>query len=831
MRIKKNQEDPNFKESFIEQEMPEALDVRFTKYAYMVLEDRALPDARDGLKPSQRRTIVAMNDLGLTSGGNSIKCAKIVGDTMGSYHPHGDSSIYMSLIRMGQNWIMKQPLATIQGNCGNMDGDPAAAMRYVEAKFSKYGESLVEDLSKDVVKYISTYDDRGEEPTVLPAKLANLIINGCSGIAVGWATNMPSHNLKEVCDAVIAYIRNPNITPEKLIAIMPAPDFPTGGKLLGQAGVLDYYRTGKGSIKLEGKYEIEKDSKGFETIYITELPYQGSPEQLALEIEKMVKDNKVTGISDLKNLTSDKNGILVVVEVAKNANSNLIINNLLKNTCLRKTYSINQTVLIDGKVVPDAPLTSLIKAFVDHRVEVLVNKYKAEFARNEIRINVLNGLLKVTLRIDETIKIVRSAENPTVAQENLLKAKIIDNEAQAKAVLAITLSQLTKLENTKIADEKLTKEQRNEWLDKVLKDKNELFQVIIKEQKELSSKFGTERKTEIISDAKDIEIEDLVKDEQLIISLTGDGYVRATSTENYRIQNRGGLGSTGISKKNDGEDIFEMFEAASKDVLLFFSNLGLTYQKKAYEIPQGTKLGKGTHTSNLLSLKEGEFITNVFSLKTLNQDGYLTIATKNGYIKRSEIKEYDSNRKNAGRVAIKLDDDDQVAFVMIGDGKKDVFIVTANGQCVRYSESIIPVQGRSTRGSRSMKLDKNDCLIQIFTIDKNENPDILVITSGGFGKKTTSEEYKASSGRNVKGYSVIKKKALEKNGLIAGACPVYDGDSILILTSKGNVLRTNSKNIRETGRTTNGVKVLSLDEGNKVTRISRISEVEDVSKE
>lgn len=832
MSRKSTQDTVEIEEIIVEQEMPEALDARFTKYAFSVLEDRALPDARDGLKPSQRRILVAMNDLGLSPGGSTVKCAKICGDTSGNYHPHGEASTYPALVRLAQPWSLREPLITGQGNFGNVDGDPPAAMRYTEAKFSKFGESLVDELSKDTVKYIPTYDEKREEPTVLPAKLPNLIINGCSGIAVGWATNMPPHNLKEVTEAVISYIKNPDITAEKLIRIMPGPDFPVEGRLLGQAGVLDYYRTGKGSIKIEGKYEIKEDSKGNKSIHITQVPYQGSPEQLCVEIKNMVTDGKITGISDLKNLSSKKSGgILIVVDVVRNHNPNLVINNLLKNTCLRKTFSINQTVLIDGKVVADASLVTLIKAFVDHRLAVLTSKFTAEFARNSARINILDGLIKVSSRIDETIKIIRAAENPVAAQEALLKAKIIDNEPQAKAVLAITLSQLTKLENNKLVEERAAKNERNEWLNKVLKDQKEILQVIAKEQKELASKFGSERRTEIISDANDIEIEDLIKDEQVVISLTGDGYVRSTSVDNYRIQNRGGMGSAGISKKNDGEDIFEMFEAGSKDLLLFFSDLGLVYQKKAYEVAQSGKTGKGIHVSNLLSLKEGEAITNVFSLKTLDQDGYLTIATKHGFIKRSELREYNSNRKNSGLTAIKLDDDDKVSFVMLSDGNRDIFLVTANGQCVRYPESIVSIQGRATRGSRSMKLDSSDSLVQIFTIDKDKTPDILVVTSGGHGKRTSSTEYRSLSGRNVKGYSVINKKALEKNGLIAGACPIYDGDSFLVLTSKGNVLRTNSNNIRETGRTTNGVRVVSLEQDNKVTRISRISESEENTKE
>jgi DNA gyrase subunit A len=812
------------KDQFLaEEELSSVLDSRFTKYAFMSLEDRALPDARDGLKPSQRRVLVAMNDLNLSAGGATEKCAKICGDTSGNYHPHGEAVVYPTMYRLVQPWVMRYPLLIGQGNFGNPDGDPPAAMRYTEAKLSRLGETMLDDLSDDVVPYALNYNEKRQEPTILPSLLPNLLVNGCEGIAVGWATKMLPHNLREVVAVIKKYIENPKIKVDKLLKLMPGPDFPTGGKILGNQGVLDYYQTGRGSIKIEGTYVIDKKS-----IIITELPYQSSPDQLCGEIKNLVEANKITGISDLKNLSSKKTGIRVVIEVAKNGNANLILNNLLRGTCLRKSISINQTVLIDGKVVPEAGLLQLVEAFVNHRKAILTKKYEAELARATARIHILEGLIGIVDKIDAVIKVIRNSDSPEDAEAELIQKRFVKSIEQAKAVLSITLRQLTKLEGNKLKDECEKLRDRVEWLKKVLANTSEILNLIVQEQEELAKKMGDDRRSQVVQDVEEIADEDLIKNENLMVSLTGDGYVKSVPLENFKMQGRGGAGSLAVNKSDNAENIFEMFETKSKSYVLFFTNTGMVYQRKAYEIPQGTKTGKGLHVSNLLSLDVDETVTNMVSLKSLETNGYLMIVTKNGIVKKSEIKEYDTNRKTSGITAITLNKGDAVAFACVTDGKRDVFIVTQNGQCVRYSEKIVPVQGRTTRGSRALKLDYEDAVAEVFTLDAKEMPDILVVTANGYGKRTSSKEYRSLTNRQVKGYSVVKKAALKKNGNIVGACAVSKGDSLLSLTSAGKCIRIDSHEIRETGRTTAGVRIVKLDGNETVVKIAKVSAQESL---
>lgn len=804
------------------EELTSALDIRFTTYAFMSLEDRALPDARDGLKPSQRRILVAMNDLNLSPNSATQKSAKICGDASANYHPHGEAVVYPTMYRLAQPWIMREPVINGQGNFGNIDGDPPAAMRYTEAKLSSVGEALLDDLSEDVVPFVLNYNERLKEPTVLPAKFPNLLVNGAEGIAVGWATKLPPHNLREVSNAIKLYLKNKDVTVKEIMKVLPGPDFPTGGKLLGQDGVVDYFTVGKGQLKLEGKWEIEKNLKGVESIVITELPYQSSPEGMASEIENLVKNEVISGITDLKNLSSKK-GIRLVIECSKSANTQIILNGLLKHSSLRRSFSVNQTVLIDGKVVPDVGVVKLIKAYVDHRIEILGNKYKAEKAKHLSRIHILEGLIKAVQEIDKVIKIVRTSDD---AEESLIKENIVNTKEQAKAVLAITLSQLTKMEQSKLIEERDKKEERIKWLTKVLDNSDEIDNIIAEELDELSKKFGSERKTEIVKSVQDLNIEDLVENKQLVVSLTGDGYVRSTPSDEYTSQKRGGKGVIGTSKEES--NVFEMFEAHSKDLVLFFTTKGLVYRKRVYEIPENSKTAKGVHVSNMLNLAENEQVTNMVSFKSLDDGGYLVIVTKKGLIKRTDLKEYDTSLKNAGLTAIKLADDDQVAFVLYTNGKKHIFAVTENGLCVRYAEDVIPVQGRSTQGSRAFKLNHSDNIAQVISLDANEKPNILVVTRGGYGKKTDSSEYKAFDNRQVKGYAVINKVALNKIGLLAGAVAVYDNDSVLVLTTKGKMIRIKSDDIKPTGRTTIGVKVVKLEDGDSIAKIAKLQETDIV---
>ncbi len=811
-------------ENILKQEMHEALDERFVTYAQMSLEDRALPDARDGLKPSQRRVLFAMHEMGLSHRSATAKSAKIAGMISGNYHPHGESVVYPTMCRLLQDWIMREPLAIGQGNFGNVDGDPAAAMRYTEAKLSDFGDMMLEDLAPDVVPFIPNYDEKLTEPTILPAKFPNLLVNGCAGIAVGWATSMPPHNLKELAEVVKSYIKNPKITPQEIMAIMPGPDFPTGGKILGRDDILEYYSTGHANLKLEGIYKIEKGKR--DQIVILELPYQIGPERVAKEIEQLVDSKVIQGISDLKNLSSKKTGIRLVIECQNGANVNVIVNNILKHTSVRSSFSVNQTVLVDKKVYSEVNLSFLLKTFVDHRVEVLTKKFQSELERNKARIHVLDGLIKVASNIDAVIKIIRSSDSAADAVVKLIASGNVETEIQAKAVLAITLAQLTRLESQKLTQERETLQERCKWLKKILGHRDEILELIIQEQDELAKKYGNDRRTKITATVRDIDNEDLIKDEDLIISLTGDGYIRSVPISTFKVQGRGGKGVAGVADAAD-EDVFEIFQARSKSIIFFFTNTGLCYKKKAYEIPQTSRTAKGMHVSNLLDLKEGEKVTGCISVDNL-KEGYLVMLTQKGLIKRTPISEYETSLIKAGLTAIKLGEKDEVFCVLKTNGKQDIVIITKQGQCVRYNEDVVSLQGRNTQGSRSMRLAVDDEIAQMLLITPREDCKLLVVTTGGYAKSTHASEYKAFDNRQVKGYAVIKKKALDKNGLIAGAVAVRDGKSLLMLTQKGKVIVVDSAAIRATGRTTTGVTAARLDEDDAIIKIAAVDKAEEI---
>ena len=809
-------------ENILKQEMHEALDERFITYAQMSLEDRALPDARDGLKPSQRRVLYTMYEMGLSHRAATTKSAKICGTCSGNYHPHGEQVVYPTMYRMVQDWILREPLAIGQGNFGNLDGDPPAAMRYSEAKLSQFGDLMLEDLAPDVVPFIPNYDEKLTEPTVLPAKFPNLLVNGCAGIAVGWATSMPSHNLRELTEVVKAYIKNPNITPQEIMAIMPGPDFPTGGKVLGRDDVLEYYSTGHANLKLEGIYKIEKGKK--DRIVIHELPYQIGPERVAKEIEQLVESKTIQGISDLKNLSSRKTGIQLVIECQTGANVNVIVNNILKHTSLRSSFSVNQTILVGKKVYSEVNISFLLKVFVEHRVEVLTKKFQSELERNKARIHILDGLIKVASNIDAVIKIIRGSDSAADASAKLIASGHVETEIQAKAVLAITLAQLTKLESQKLTLEREALQERCKWLKKILGHKDEILELIIQEQDELGKKYGNDRRTKITATVKDIDNEDLIKDEDLIVSLTGDGYIRSVPISTFKVQGRGGKGVAGVDAD---EDIFEIFQARSKSIIFFFTNTGLCYKKKAYEIPQTSRTAKGMHVSNLLDLKENEKVTGCISVDNI-KDGYLCMLTQKGLIKRTAIEEYETSLTKAGLTAIKLGEKDEVMFVLKTNGKQDIVIITKQGQCVRYNEDVVQLQGRNTQGSRAMKLAVDDEIAQMLLITPREDCKLMVVTTGGFAKATHASEYKAFDNRQVKGYGVIKRKALENNGLIAGAVAVRDGKSLLILTKKGKVIVVDSAAIRATGRTTKGVMAAKLDDDDEVIKIAAVEKTEEI---
>ena len=800
----------------IEKEFVELLDDRFTNYAFAVMEDRALPDARDGLKPSQRRTLVAMNDLSLRSSGKTKKCAKICGDVSGNYHPHGEAVVYPTLVRMAQDWSLRYPLISPQGNFGSpAPEDKPAAMRYTEAKFSVFGDQMISELSNQVVDYISNYNDELMEPTVLPSLVPNLLINGCSGIAVGWATNMAPHNLREIANLVDAYIKNPDITVEEIMEIVPGPDFPMPCKILGNSGVKNYFTTGRGSVQLEGYHTIESEKNGQQYIRVTALPYGGSAEGFCREIKDLVESKKIEGITNLKNLTNKK-GMDVRIWVHKSANTNVVLNLVLKHTCLRTNFSVNSTVLMGGKkVVENVPLIKLVETFVTHRKDVLTRKFNAELDKNNRRLHILDGLIGITSKIDAVIKLIREADDRNVAQQELIAQGFVTSVEQADAVLKITLGNLTKLDTASMADEfnKLTK--RNEWLSDQLSSDKKMLKLISKEQLDMAEKLGDDRRSEIVPSMDDFNYEDLIKEEQIVISLTKDGYIKRVPADTFKTQGRGGKGVIAV-KGREEDEAADIYVGSTHDLFLFFTNQGNLLKKKGYEIPLSSRTNKGIHTANLLALAPEEKVASTITLKSLDIDGYFIMITKNGLIKRSEIREYDTSLRKRGLKALTLREEDELVQVVHTSGQEDILLVTSNGMAVRYSEDNVRSVGRTGLGVRSMNLGSTDTIISMIKINPIVETDVLVITENGFGKKTNAGEYKALNGRYAKGSRTINNDAILKAGKIVSGVAIEEGKEFLVLTQKGKITRLSNEDFVSKGRATKGSRIVSLDDSDKV---------------
>ena len=800
----------------IEKEFIELIDERFTNYAFAVMEDRALPDARDGLKPSQRRTLVAMNDLNLRSSGKTKKCAKICGDVSGNYHPHGEAVVYPTLVRMAQDWSLRYPLISPQGNFGSpAPEDKPAAMRYTEAKFSVFGDQMVSELSNQVVDYISNYNDEMTEPTVMPSLIPNLIVNGCSGIAVGWATSMAPHNLREIANLIDAYIKNPDLTIEEIMEIVPGPDFPLPCKILGNTGVKNYFATGRGSIQLEGYHTIESERTGQQYVRVTALPYGGSAEGFCREIKELVETKKIEGITNLKNLTNKK-GMDVRIWIHKSANTNVVLNLILKHTCLRTNFSVNSTVLMEGKkVVENVPLIKLVETFVNHRKDVLTRKFNAELDKNNRRLHILDGLIGITSKIDAVIKLIREADDRNVAQQELIAKGFVTSAEQADAVLKITLGNLTKLDTNSMADEfsKLTK--RNEWLTDQLSSDRKMLRLISKEQLDIAEKLGDDRRSEIVPSMDDFNYEDLITEEQIVVSLTKDGYIKRVPLDTFKAQGRGGKGVIAV-KGREEDEAADIYVGSTHDLFLFFTNRGNLLKKKGYEIPLSSRTNKGIHTANLLALAPEEVVASTITMKSLDIDGYFVMATKNGLIKRSEIREYNTSLRKRGLKALTLNDEDSLVHASLTNGEKDIALITANGYALRYSEEIVRSIGRAGQGVRSMNLQENDSIVSMLVLDKNESSEILVITENGFGKKTDANEYKSLSGRYAKGSKTINSEKKNRNGNIVCAAVVTEGKEFLVLTQKGKMVRMSVEDFRSKGKTTVGSKIVGLDVGDKV---------------
>ncbi|TGL61084.1 DNA gyrase subunit A [Leptospira sarikeiensis] len=797
----------------IEDQMKEA----YLGYAMSVIVGRALPDVRDGLKPVHRRILHAMNERAWRSDRPYVKCAKIVGEVLGNYHPHGDSSVYDALVRMVQEFSLRVPLIDGQGNYGSIDGDNPAAYRYTEARLAKVAEELLRDIEKETVNFSPNFDDTKEQPDVLPANFPNLLVNGSSGIAVGMATNIPPHNLKETIEAVITVIRNPDVSISEILKIMPGPDFPTGGTIIGGEGLLSAYHSGKGSIRIRSKVEIEENKKGREVIVVTEIPYQVNKKTLLERIGELVNEKLVEGISEILDL-SDRKGIRVEIHIKKDANAQVILNQLLKLTQLQVSYGITMLAILDNK--PKIfNIKEILVAYSIHRKEVIVRRTQFDLDKAEKRAHILEGLKIALENIEEVIKVIRASKNASEAKEQLM-ARFVLSDVQADAILEMRLQRLTSLEVQKVIDE--LEEVRALILDlkDILAKPERVSDIVCTELSEVSEKFGNKRKTDISLESVEsssFNAEDLIADEEIVLQITFDQFVKRLPIDTFKRQRRGGKGIQGLSQKR--EDVVKIMKTAmTHDHVMFFSNIGKVYMMKAYELPQASKEARGKSLKAIIGLGESETISAIFTFREEDKDKDLLLVTKNGFIKRVELSEF-SNVKKSGIIAIGLRDGDQLIQVISVIKGDNVMIFSANGLALRIEMDTIRAQGRTAQGVTGMRLSSEDAIVGLSKVV--EGDDIFVISENGYGKRLGFEEF-GTKGRGGKGMTFLKTG--EKNGAAVAVSSVGEDDEIILVSQQGMVIRTEANQISKMGRTAVGVRVVDIKDNDKVQDCTVIRE-------
>lgn len=791
----------------IESEMQDS----YLSYAMSVIVGRALPDVRDGLKPVHRRILYAMHDMGMKSNTPYKKCARIVGEVLGKYHPHGDTAVYDTMVRMAQDFSQRYVLIDGHGNFGSVDGDRAAAMRYTEARLSSISEELLVDIDKGTIGFVDNFDSSLKEPSVLPSKFPNLLVNGSSGIAVGMATNIPPHNLGEIIDGVIYYIDNHESTVKDLMKKIKGPDFPTGGIIMGIAGIREAYETGRGRLVVRGKVHQEQPKKGKTQVIITELPYQVNKSRLVEKIAELVRTKKIEGINDLRD-ESDKSGMRVVVELKKDSIPNVVINSLYKNTQLEDTFGIIMLSLVDG-VPKTLNLLRLIEEYAKHRFDVVVRRTKYELKKSEEREHILQGLLIALDNLDEVIKTIRSSKDVPIARKRLVKNFEL-TEIQAQAILDLRLHRLTGLERDKIKLEYEQLVERIKELKQLLGSSELIYGVVKDELKEIKKKYNDERRTDITTDISDIEIEDLIPEEENVISISHSGYIKRVPVITYRKQGRGGRGVTGTNLKED-DFVKHLFIASTHHYIMFFSNLGKVYRLKVYQIPIGSRLSKGRAIVNLLPFVPGERVAAIIAVKDYGDDQYLVMATKKGIIKKTSIEVYDTSRRD-GIIAITIKKGDELIGVEKSNGNNDVIMVSRNGKAIRFSEEDCRPIGRTSQGVKGMKLLKGDEVLSMM-VARELDGDLFVLTENGYGKRTQLLEYKK---QNRGGLGVRTLKITEKKGKVAGAGILKDEHDVMIISDRGVLIRIPARSISRIGRSTQGIKAINLEEGAKVASYS-----------
>ena len=802
---------------YIEDEIKSA----YLDYSMSVIVSRALPDVRDGLKPVHRRILFAMNEMGMSHKTPFKKSARIVGDVLGKFHPHGDSSVYGAMVRMAQDFNMRYELIDGHGNFGSIDGDEAAAMRYTEARMAKITEELLADIGKDTIDYRKNFDESLDEPVVLPAKLPNLLLNGANGIAVGMATNIPPHNLGAVVDGIVALIDNPEISIDELIGYIKGPDFPTGGIINGRQGIYDAYRTGRGKLIVAGRVEIEKSKNGKESIIVTELPYQVNKSRFIERIANLVKQKRLTGISDLRDET-DRDGIRIVIELKKGEESELVLNNLYKFTDLQNTFGVIMLALVNNapKVLN---LKQILEKYLEHRYEVITRRVKFELNKAKNRAHILEGFKIALDNIEEVIRIIRAAKDANVAKANLIEAFSF-SEIQAKAILDMRLQRLTGLERDKINEEYNELMLLIEELNAILADDSKIYGIIKEEAIKLKEDFGDDRKTEIRNTRAEITIEDLIKDEEVVVTLTEKGYVKRIPIDSYRSQRRGGVG---VNATNTIEDdvVKDMYIAKNLDTLLIFTTKGKVFSIKVYEIPETGKQARGKLIGNIIKLSEDESVSTVIKVREFEKDRNLFFVTRNGVVKKSELTLFGNINKN-GKRAIRLNDDDEVMYIGLtsGTGEDEIFAATRNGIAMRFSEKEVRSMGTAAAGVKGITLRDEDKVVGAAIINSqmdNAEVRILTITEEGYGKRTKLLEYRLTS-RGGKG--IINAKLNEKTGKIVDVKVVNENDEIMLITSEGTLIRTSVNNISVIGRTATGVRIMKVRNNEKIASVVKITE-------
>lgn len=796
----------------------------YIDYAMSVIVGRALPDVRDGLKPVHRRVLYSMNEMGLKYNKAYKKSARVVGDVLGKYHPHGDTAVYDTLVRMVQDFSLRKPLIDGQGNFGSIDGDSAAAMRYTECRLQRIADEMLNDLDKDTVKMIPNYDGSLLEPSVLPGKLPALLVNGSSGIAVGMATNIPTHNLGEVCDGIIEYIKNPNISTKDMMKIIKGPDFPTGAIIRGTKGIYEYFETGRGSVKVQARTEIEERKGGRKAIIVTEIPYQVNKTSLIETIVGLVRDKKITDISDIRD-ESDRRGMRLVIEVKRDGNAQVVLNHLFKHTQLQTSFPVNMLAIVDGRP-RILSLKEVMKAYVKHRKEIITNRTKFDLNKAQRREHILQGLLIAIANLDEVVSIIRNSKDPTEAKFKLMSQFSL-SELQAQAILDMRLHQLTQLSADAIANEQAELLKLIAELQGILADPQKILDIIVTELTELKKNYGDPRRTEIGVDMTDFSMEDLIEKEDVVITISNDGYAKRIPLDTYRSQNRGGKGIIGGKTKE--EDFMEhLFVTSSHATILMFTNRGRVFALRAFEIPEGNRMSKGKAIVNLLQLVGEEKVTSAVSIDNFDpkhcENTFLTMCTRYGSIKRVALEEF-ANIRKTGIIAMGLEEGDVLTSVQTTHGTSDIIVATKNGKSIRFDENQVRAMGRPAKGVRAISLMEGDVVVGMEQAPNDApQPDVLSVCENGFGKRTEFSEYKR---QNRGGMGVITIKTSERNGKVVGIKLVDESKDLMIVTEKGMTIRVRCEDIRSVGRNAQGVTLAKLEPGDKIARIAPVVKAEE----